>query len=374
MPHLGPDRNILQIRIQRGQSAGACSRLVKRCVDSTIGLNRGSSDGGPFASAATSAAEARIDIFLLAARALGADFGYAGSPFIATHEANAQQEYTAPHLLLSGPNYSSKYSGSILRMGEQGELNRLVEGQDLFAFRPQQRTEEIIESYLQDRINSIQVIDPNDQLFHQSYQRSQQQLRDLINRRTSLDLDSQNNGIYGVGCNENFMSQASIALDFFEQGLSRCAMVEDQGYCHMRWDSHGDVREQDWHYELLFTGLIELMEELNRRTAPSGATLAEETTVVLCSELGRHPALNEMGGRHHWPIGSAMLIGGVTGSRTVGGFTDQMLSKTIDPFSAEFSSTGEKILPGHLGATLLALADIDPMEFTSYSPLWNCIL
>ena len=30
---------------------------------------------------------------LLAARALGADLGYMGSPFIATHEANAQQEY-----------------------------------------------------------------------------------------------------------------------------------------------------------------------------------------------------------------------------------------------------------------------------------------
>ncbi|WP_072506360.1 NAD(P)H-dependent flavin oxidoreductase [Phaeobacter porticola] len=30
---------------------------------------------------------------LLAARALGADFGYAGSPFIATNEANAQQAY-----------------------------------------------------------------------------------------------------------------------------------------------------------------------------------------------------------------------------------------------------------------------------------------
>ncbi|MEP1327813.1 nitronate monooxygenase family protein [Pseudophaeobacter sp.] len=30
---------------------------------------------------------------LLAARALGADFGYAGSPFIATHEANAQAGY-----------------------------------------------------------------------------------------------------------------------------------------------------------------------------------------------------------------------------------------------------------------------------------------
>ncbi len=30
---------------------------------------------------------------LLAARAMGADFGYMGSPFIATHEANAQDEY-----------------------------------------------------------------------------------------------------------------------------------------------------------------------------------------------------------------------------------------------------------------------------------------
>lgn len=30
---------------------------------------------------------------LLAARAMGADFGYVGSPFIATHEANAQAEY-----------------------------------------------------------------------------------------------------------------------------------------------------------------------------------------------------------------------------------------------------------------------------------------
>ncbi|WP_037253910.1 NAD(P)H-dependent flavin oxidoreductase [Roseobacter sp. SK209-2-6] len=30
---------------------------------------------------------------LLAARAMGADFGYAGSPFIATHEANAQPDY-----------------------------------------------------------------------------------------------------------------------------------------------------------------------------------------------------------------------------------------------------------------------------------------
>ena len=50
---------------------------------------------------------------LLAARALGADFGYAGSPFIATHEANAQQEYKQM-IVDSGADdivYSSLFTG-----------------------------------------------------------------------------------------------------------------------------------------------------------------------------------------------------------------------------------------------------------------------
>ncbi|MGR3624494.1 NAD(P)H-dependent flavin oxidoreductase [Pseudophaeobacter sp.] len=50
---------------------------------------------------------------LLAARALGADFGYAGSPFIATHEANAQQGYK-DMIVESGAEdivYSSLFTG-----------------------------------------------------------------------------------------------------------------------------------------------------------------------------------------------------------------------------------------------------------------------
>jgi len=50
---------------------------------------------------------------LLAARAMGADFGYAGSPFIATTEANAQQEYK-DMIVSSGAEdivYSSLFTG-----------------------------------------------------------------------------------------------------------------------------------------------------------------------------------------------------------------------------------------------------------------------
>ena len=50
---------------------------------------------------------------LLAARALGADFGYAGSPFIATQEANAQEDYKNM-IVKSGAEdivYSSLFTG-----------------------------------------------------------------------------------------------------------------------------------------------------------------------------------------------------------------------------------------------------------------------
>ena len=50
---------------------------------------------------------------LLAARAMGADFGYAGSPFIATHEANAQDNYKQM-IVDSGAEdivYSSLFTG-----------------------------------------------------------------------------------------------------------------------------------------------------------------------------------------------------------------------------------------------------------------------
>ncbi|KUJ86249.1 2-nitropropane dioxygenase [Ruegeria marisrubri] len=50
---------------------------------------------------------------LLAARAMGADFGYVGSPFIATHEANAQEDYKRM-IVESGAEdivYSSLFTG-----------------------------------------------------------------------------------------------------------------------------------------------------------------------------------------------------------------------------------------------------------------------
>ena len=89
--------------------------------------------------------------------------------------------------------------------------------------------------------------------------------------------------------------------------------------------------------------------------------------MVVLSEMGRTPQLNAFtDGKDHWPYTSAMLIGaGVEGDRVVGGFDSNYYGLTIDAASAETSESGQILSAETLGATLLALADIDPSEYIS---------
>lgn len=72
------------------------------------------------------------------------------------------------------------------------------------------------------------------------------------------------------------------------------------------WDTHSDNDEgQSPLWEGLFSDLGALVSELHN--APSG-TLADRTTIVVCSEMGRSPMLNRAGGKEHWPYTSMLLI------------------------------------------------------------------
>ena len=64
-----------------------------------------------------------------------------------------------------------------------------------------------------------------------------------------------------------------------------------------------------------------------------------------------------------------MLIGGVDGGRTVGGFTDMMTSAKVDLASGDLFTGGDKIRATNFGATLLALADADPGAFIDATPM-----
>ena len=288
--------------------------------------------------------------------------------------ANAPQMFTAPHLLLSGPNYATRYSNAILRVGESGELNRLLRGSDDLSLEPNRNHETLVSDYLNKRASQMAFADTRTQNLLEDYKRSHMQLRELKSELSTLRLpNGESTSDYGYDCSETFMGQAETALDFFANDLSRCAIVQDEGFCNMRWDSHGDYFEQNWHYDLLFLGLQQLMEALQTRTNIHGRPLIEETTVVVCSEMSRHPALNEMGGKHHWPVGSAMIINGGQGGRTIGGYNNQVLGKPLDLTSGDVSDKGVKLKPQHLGATLLAMADLDPLDFGTTNPILGAL-
>ena len=79
-----------------------------------------------------------------------------------------------------------------------------------------------------------------------------------------------------------------------------------------------------------------------------------------------------MGGKHHWPVTTAMVIGGVTGGRTMAALTTKFWQAQSTLHQAD-RSQWDKLTPGHLGATLLALADIDPTPFIDASPILGII-
>ena len=114
---------------------------------------------------------------------------------------------------------------------------------------------------------------------------------------------------------------------------------------------------------MLFGYLSQLMADLEGRTSFSGGRLIDEVTVVVVSEMGRHPQVNNTGGKDHWTYTSAMLLGaGIRGGQVIVRMNADFQGERIDLETGEVSESGTGMLPSHLGATLLTMADIDPAE------------
>ena len=117
--------------------------------------------------------------------------------------------------------------------------------------------------------------------------------------------------------------------------------------------------------------LTELMALLQTTPGTAAPTLAEETTVVVMSEMGRTPALNANLGKDHWPFTSVMIVGdGFTGDRVVGGFDSGWMGQPLEFTSGDISSSGRLLTAEAVGATLLEHLGVDPFEYvTGTDPL-----
>ena len=149
-------------------------------------------------------------------------------------------------------------------------------------------------------------------------------------------------------------TQGAAAVDALSSGIARCVTVS----AAVSWDTHANNATQSGLFEALFADLGVLMQQLAAAPGTQGS-LADETVVVVMSEMGRTPRFNASQGRDHWPYTSVMMVGpGITGSRMIGGFDDRYYGSTIDA-AGDPSEGGALLTAGGVGATLVELAGGD---------------
>ncbi len=278
--------------------------------------------------------------------------------------ANTLTDYRLPHLVLSGPAFTATNASKVVRAGQSGQLGSLLDGtaldlSDQIVQLPSELSRDAQRSFLESRLGAFAASSPPGQ-----HQRFASLYEEGIANARALSGESVRLEPTWDGCNRDLASDMMVAFDAFEAGLARCAITETLGWCETGWDTHTNNAQQGIHFEQLFAYLNEAMADLSTRQDTDGAPLSERVNIVLLSEMGRHPQFNASSGRDHWTWTSAMLVGGNTrGGQVIGGFDDSLGGMPLDTATGELDAQGTTLQPGHLGATLLAMADLDPGDY-----------
>ncbi len=267
---------------------------------------------------------------------------------IASH---SQSGSLMPHVVLSGPNYASDLSQYVGRVGENGQLGWLLPAENFTSPSIDELEDQWLQALHHDREMG--------NLLAQSLK--ERAMIEEGNLQSIQALDSTLNLLRGdTEINTDLRIDMDRAIDLLSSGVSRCVSVKHKGWMGLGYDSHAANSVQAKNFEELFEELKLTMDTI--QTAHSA--LYNRLTVVVISEMGRFPRLNGRQGKTHWMHTSAMVMGsGVQGDRVIGEYDDRCASSPIDLSSGGLSSGGTLLVPEHLGATLLSLADIDPSPY-----------
>lgn len=278
--------------------------------------------------------------------------------------ANGGTEFALPSLVLDGPSFPGSLGVYSARVGVAGQLQRLIDRTALFASDEPAppsallgRSSAAVDAFVSARIEALAP----------DAGRVIGDLRAADARARGLDAAI---GELDLGYAFDFDTRLDVAVSVLGAGLCRVVSLTSDGYFGEGWDSHDNNEDrQSQAFESLFAGLSRLMRSLSEAPGVGAGTLADDTTVVVLSEMGRTPTFNGGGGRDHWPYTSALLIGsGVAGGRVVSGFDHGFHGLAYDPRTGRVGGSGSALSAEHVGATLLALADVDPAGLLPGAP------
>lgn len=164
--------------------------------------------------------------------------------------------------------------------------------------------------------------------------------------------------------------QAGLAVDALERELSWAVQLELGSF-----DTHEDNALQDPMHQALFVGLDLLVRSLAERPGRNGgASLLDETVVAVVSEMGRTPLRNGTGGKDHWPVTSAMILGAdLPGGRVLGATTGQASARAIDLTTGAPSDDGVQLQYGNFAAGLLAAIGVEPSDHLPHAEAFHAL-
>ena len=283
-----------------------------------------------------------------------------------------------PSLVFSGvdrafaPTFSGDHEVVVVRTGQNNELQAMLDG---YYIEDTDRAVEPMPHHartLLDRfvLNKSQALEPHfaqrgGSKLLRDFRQSLKQVEKLKSLGDGLELSTEEGDETGGA---NAIDSAISALSM---GLSRCVTITDG----RDWDTHEDNSFQNPQFQELFTELHDLLSKLSQTPGTQGRTLLDETVVVVMSEMGRTPKFNSTGGRDHWPYTSAMLISsGISGGRSIGAYNENFSGVGFDTNTGILVPDAIGVSSTDFGATLLAIADIDPAQFLSGARPFNQLL
>ncbi|MEM9190648.1 MAG: DUF1501 domain-containing protein [Myxococcota bacterium] len=152
--------------------------------------------------------------------------------------------------------------------------------------------------------------------------------------------------------------QAPLAVQAIADGLSQVAYIELND-----WDTHENNSLQSPKLQQLYTGLSALMDDLD------GRGLLDQTMVAVISEMGRTPLVNGTGGKDHWPITSAMLLGaGIDGGKVFGGTDDGLNALAVDLHTGVTGPDGTQLQTANFLTGVLRSVGVDPSAYMDAEP------
>jgi len=153
------------------------------------------------------------------------------------------------------------------------------------------------------------------------------------------------------GMNNGSIDAVALALKMINNDICSCINLGFGGF-----DTH---QSQTPRLQPILANVDFLITRLVEGLRASGKL--DSTLIVMYSDFGRTPKVNNSNGRDHWPVGGAIVIGGgIEGGRSIGSTDDNLLAADyVDPGTGVETTSGGvgavQLNPTHLGGMVLEL-------------------